>query len=223
MINWVKFATFVVLFGLSLFVKFGGFIQETDVPKPEDKLQDATLKLNEFAVNNLGFGKIWQIAASLTLDVQFFVVLFFWIWKGYSFRIIIALIFFYAVRATLQQLYILPFPDHFYWEYPGFPCLMNMYGRQSDFFYSGHVGFSTLCTIENFRLGARKFGYFGIVATTFQAFTLITFRVHYTIDIFTGLIMAHYSFYLSGFVSDWVDRKLLNKNIRDMAPKEGKY
>ena len=79
---------------------------------------------------------------------------------------------FYMIRAILQTLFILPFPDDYYWENPGFPWLMNMYGRQSDFFYSGHVGFSVLWTVENFRCGVKWAGYFGIVATTFQALTL---------------------------------------------------
>ena len=48
---------------------------------------------------------------------------------------------FYLVRAVLQSVETSPFPDGFYWENPGFPSLLNMYGKQSDFFYSGHIGF----------------------------------------------------------------------------------
>lgn len=220
--NWVKILTVSLLLAGSFVVKFGGMIQDADVSKPEDKLQNWTLPLNELAVKHSNVGKAWQIIASLTLDIQFFLVLFFWLWKGFSFRIIIALVLFYAIRAILQQLFILPFPEHFYWEYPGFPWLMNMYGKQSDFFYSGHVGFSLLCTIENFRLGAKKWGIFGIWATIFQWFTLITFRVHYTVDLFAGLIIAHYWFYLSGFVWDWVDSKVLSSRVRDMNPQNKK-
>ena len=93
-----------------------------------------------------------------------------------------------------------------------------MYGRQSDFFYSGHVGFSTLCTIENFRCGVKWAGYFGVFATAFQTITLLIFRVHYTIDLFTGLVMCHYCFYLAGFVSDWVDKRVLNQEVRSQNP-----
>jgi len=191
--NWVKIITVAIIFAGQLFIKFGGFIQDKDVEKPEDQIQNLTHSINEYATKeNLPFGKAWQIICSLTLDIQFFLVLFFWLWKGFSFRVVIALLMFYLIRAVLQELFVLPFPEDFYWEYPGFPCLMNAYGRQSDFFYSGHIGFSALCTIENFRCGAKWAGYFGVFATVFQGITLITFRVHYTIDIVTGLVMCHY-------------------------------
>ena len=201
-----------------LIVKFGGFIQEKDVEKPEDALQNLTEGINRLAVDNIAVAKTWQILWSLSLDLQFFIVLFFWLFKGYSFRIVIALLLFYEIRAILQAVFILPFPDYFYWDYPGFSSLMNMYGRQSDFFYSGHVGFSTLCTIENFRCGDKWDGYFGVFATAFQTITLLIFRVHYTIDLFTGLVMCHYCFYLAGFVSDWVDKRVLNQEVRSQNP-----
>lgn len=60
-------------------VKFGGMLQDADVPKPEDKIQNWTLPLNELAVKHINVGKAWQIIASLTLDIQFFLVLYFWL------------------------------------------------------------------------------------------------------------------------------------------------
>lgn len=53
----------------------------------------------------------------------------------------------------------------------------------------------------------------------FEAFTLIMFRVHYTIDIFTGLIMAHYCFYIAGFITGYVDKKIFKSRARK-APKK---
>ena len=38
--------------------------------------------------------------------------------------------------------------------------------------------------------------------------------MHYTIDLFTGLVMYHYCFYLAEFVSDLVDKKVLNQEVR---------
>lgn len=119
--NWLKVVIVICLFSLSLIVKFGGMIQDKDVPKPSDKLQDATLSLNKFAMSHSAFRTAWQIIASLMLDIQFFSVLFMWMWKGYSLRVVFSLIMFYGIRAILQNLFILPFPDNYYWEYPGFP------------------------------------------------------------------------------------------------------
>lgn len=201
-------------------IKFSDMIQHTDVPLPKDKIQDLTLALNKFSMEHHWFRSAWLITASLSLDIQFFLILFNWLRKGFSLRIIIALIAFYGIRAVLQSIFILPFPEHIYWENPGFPWFLNIYGsRQSDFFYSGHIGFSLLWTIENFNIGSKKSGIFGIITTIMQGITLVTFRVHYSIDLFTGLVMAHYCFYWAGFISDWVDKKVLNKRILDLGLK----
>jgi hypothetical protein len=117
----LKLTLIFSLFAGSLIVKFGGMIQDADVAAPVDKMQDFTLGLNKFAMSHHGFRNAWQITASLILDIQFFLILYNWLRKGFSLRIIIAFIAFYAIRATLQALFILPFPEHFYWESPGFP------------------------------------------------------------------------------------------------------
>ena len=44
-----------------LIVKFGGFIQDKDVEKPEDALQNLTEGINRFAVDNIAIAKAWQI------------------------------------------------------------------------------------------------------------------------------------------------------------------
>lgn len=119
--NWMKITVVLVLFTGSLIVKFGGMIQDADVPVPDDKIHNWTLGLNKFTMKHDKFRDAWQILASLSLDVQFFLVCGWWLYKGYSLRTVIAILMFYVIRAILQQLFILPFPDHFYWEYPGFP------------------------------------------------------------------------------------------------------
>jgi hypothetical protein len=86
----------------------------------------------------------WQIFASFLLDLVGISSLVLWILYGKSFDFVIALFLFYLTRAIMQNIYILPFPEDFYWEYPGFPSILNMYGRQSDFFWSGHVGLMVL-------------------------------------------------------------------------------
>mmetsp|Transcript_299 Transcript_299/g.330 ORF Transcript_299/g.330 Transcript_299/m.330 type:complete len:125 (-) Transcript_299:35-409(-) len=78
---------------------------------------------------------------------------------------------------------------------------MNIYGRQSDFFYSGHIGFALMTTMESYTLKAYKCTIYGVFTTVFVGFTLLTFRVHYSIDLFTGLVMAHYCYSWAGKIS----------------------
>lgn len=120
-VNWLKLIIIVSLISTMLIIKFSDMIQHTDVPVPKDKIQDLTLGLNKFAMAHHWFRNAWLITASLSLDIQFFLILYNWLRKGFSLRIIIALIAFYAIRAVLQSIFILPFPEHIYWENPGFP------------------------------------------------------------------------------------------------------
>lgn len=175
-----------------LIIKYGGLVQAAVEEQPFDVIHRWLLPLNLYAMDHTTFRDIWIAFSSFLLDLQFFVVLFNWLKDGFTMRTPVSLAVFYIIRALIQQIYILPFPDYFYWEDPGFPCLLNIYGRQSDFFYSGHIGFSLMCLLENINLRAYKSVIFSTAATIFVGFTLLAFRVHYTIDIFTGVVMAHY-------------------------------
>ena len=218
--NWFKLwlATFMIA-GM-LIVKIYGLTQKADVPNPIDYPQNWTLPLNQYAAEHHLFRKVWIASTTFSLDLHFFIFLFNWVRDGYSVRTPLTMFFFYSIRAILQQVFILPFPKYIYWEDPGFPCLMNIYGKQSDFFYSGHIGFSLMLILENHSMKYTKCVYFGIFSTIYVGFTLLVFRVHYTIDLFAGLVMAHYWFMLTGKISDWVDGKLLNKKIRSLNPDE---
>lgn len=86
------------------------------------------------------------------------------------------------------------FPEGFIWEYPGFPSIMVSYLKTNDFFYSGHVGLPVLLMCE-FHILKRYYMFAFCILTFFiEAFTMIATRGHYTIDLITGAIFAHYIF-----------------------------
>lgn len=86
------------------------------------------------------------------------------------------------------------YPEGFIWEYPGFPSIMVSYLKTNDFFYSGHVGLPVLLMCE-FKILKRYYMFAFCLATFFiEAFTMIATRGHYTIDLITGAIFAHYIF-----------------------------
>ena len=103
----------------------------------------------------------------------------------------------------------MPFPEGWVWDFPGFYSLMNIYGRQSDFFWSGHVGIMLLFTIELYHLRFRKLIIFQIMNTFFVGITVIVFRIHYTSDVVAGLIIAHWCYYVSGFWIGYLDPYLI--------------
>lgn len=86
------------------------------------------------------------------------------------------------------------YPDGYIWEYPGFPSVMVSYLKTNDFFFSGHVGLPILMMCE-FQLLKRYFMFSFCIMTFFiEAFTMLVTRGHYTIDLITGAIFAHYIF-----------------------------
>jgi len=146
-----------------------------------------------------------QIACSGFMDVLFLLTAGYWALYSRTSRLIIVITVFYAVRFLVQQMFYSPFPAGYWWYYPGFPSLIIPYGRGSDFFFSGHIGFVTICASEWVRNG--KFGMvlFSIIGGIYTAFVLITYQVHYSIDIFTGIFFAHYSHLMVDAYKDTID------------------
>jgi hypothetical protein len=89
-----------------------------------------------------------EISSSLLTDINFFALVIVWFLRAKSSRIMIAVFIFYVTRSILQRVVIFPFPDGFLSLEPAFPSLTVAYGRLSDFFYSGHVGFAIICALE---------------------------------------------------------------------------
>eukprot|EP00344_Euplotes_crassus_P012618 CAMPEP_0196997908 /NCGR_PEP_ID=MMETSP1380-20130617/3412_1 /TAXON_ID=5936 /ORGANISM="Euplotes crassus, Strain CT5" /LENGTH=208 /DNA_ID=CAMNT_0042414291 /DNA_START=17 /DNA_END=643 /DNA_ORIENTATION=+ len=121
LINWFKLLVIILMVTGSSIVKYGEYVQKIDVEKPYDIMHQLLLPLNLFAMENPGFRDVWIATTSFLLDLQFFFVMINWFKDGYSMRTPISVLMFYGIRAVIQQLYILPFPEHMYWEDPGFP------------------------------------------------------------------------------------------------------
>jgi len=103
------------------------------------------------------------------------------------------------------------YPEGFIWEYPGFPSLMVSYLKTNDFFYSGHVGMPIILMCE-FRILKRYNMFAFCVLTLFvEIFTVLITRAHYTIDIITGAIIAHYIFQNVERYVHYVDRLTFTK------------
>jgi len=157
---------------------------------------DAFSFANKF-INTPGnefFRDFFQGLCSFMVDVTFFVTFGYWLLYSRNYRLPATLLVFYIVRAAVQTVWFSPFPDGFYWESPGFPSLVVPYGRGSDFFFSGHAGFMTICALEANLLGRKKIRNAMIGATIYTCFILLIYRIHYSIDIFTGVFFSEWCF-----------------------------
>jgi len=183
-----------------IFIKMTNSIERTKYEKPKDRLFDATTFANKAIHSHLFFAGCWQVISWFIIDSLFVFLSVVFISCSKNYRIIVAVCMFYVIRHFVQLLQTLPYPQEQYWDDPGVPTLVNMYGNQTDFFYSGHIGFCILCTIEFFKCQKKILGAYGVFAFWFTFVTLLSFRLHYTVDIFAGCVMAHYWYYLSGLI-----------------------
>jgi len=190
-------AKFLCFLGFILILFLGRkSVPDNEIICVKDRVIDAFYFANKF-INTPGnefYRDLFQAICSLFVDTAFFTTLGYWVLHSTSIRLPITLGVFYGVRALIQAIWFSPFPDGFYWMSPGFPSLVVPYGRGSDFFFSGHAGFMVICTMEWHKVGKRKLRNAMIAATLYTFLILLVYRIHYSIDIFTGAIFAEWCF-----------------------------
>src|SRR5206468_2286607 len=109
---------------------------------------------------------------------------------GRTVRPFLGLLSIFALRQASQALTALPPPDGMIWRYPGVPSLLVTYGVASDFFFSGHTSIAVWGGLEIGRLRFRGAAALGALVAVFEASTVIVARAHYTMDVFTGVVVA---------------------------------
>lgn len=192
------------------------FIKTTEAmigmtPPPEgiiiDKLHLWTAPINRFfhqhsiAKNTiLTITTLWIDASILFLCLR---SLF-----GPTIRPYLELLLFALCRQGLQFLVSLPIPQGIIWSDPGFPSLMINYSLQHDLFFSAHTGIAFLATIELLRTGKKWLGLIGFCFFVLTVMTIIFLRFHYTMDIFTGFLVAALIVLISKPLSQSIDQML---------------
>jgi hypothetical protein len=127
---------------------------------------------------------------------------------GPTIRPFLGLVVLFGLRQICQMLCPLPNPDGMIWRHPGVPALLVTYGTANDLFFSGHTAIAIFgcCTLGG------NFGTPGIIAgvliALFEVTTVLLLRAHYTIDVFTGLVCAFWTYALSAQWAPTVDNWL---------------
>ena len=129
---------------------------------------------------------------------------------GTTVRPFLGLLVIFALRQTTQALTALPPPDGMIWRYPGVPSLLVTYGVATDLFFSGHTSIAVWGGLEIGRLRFRGAAVLGLLVAVFEASTVIVLRAHYTMDVFTGVVVAllvgAYADRWSRPIDQWLDR-----------------
>jgi hypothetical protein len=187
-----------IFLGVVIALVAGRFsVPDNEVACVQDKVMEALGFANKF-INTPGneiFRDVFLFFSSFMLDVIFIGTLGYWVLHGKSGRLPAALGVFYGTRAIVQSLWTSPFPEGNYWYAPfGILSLVVPYGRQSDFFFSGHSGFLVICALEWHKLKFPRVRNFVIASAIYTMFILVIYRTHYSIDVFTGVFFAEWSY-----------------------------
>jgi hypothetical protein len=210
---------FLICIGFLLIGRFS--VPDNEVTCVRDIVLDGLQFANNF-INTQGnehFRDGFQTLCSIVVDGAFVVTFGYWVLYGKTCRLPITLAVFYLVRGLIQKIWFSPFPPGFYWSSPGLPSLVVPYGRGSDFFFSGHAGFMIICAEEWHRIGKPRMRNMILIGAAYTIFTLLIYRIHYSIDIFVGVFFADWCFWKV----DSIREKLDNLWISAGAKAKGLY
>ena len=105
-----------------------------------------------------------------------------------------------------MNVWLIEKPPGYDWGYPGYMSIYVGYGSTADFFYSGHVGICMLHFLEFQAVGWICMSYYCLFVMFIQTFTMVALRSHYTVDMISGMIFAHYIWILCEryiYIWDW--------------------
>lgn len=162
-----------------------------------DRFHAITTRANTWLHTDPYAFNVIVLISSFCMDLVFLLVWFQWATLGDSFRLPIAYILLYSVRAFMRSICILPFPPGYIWHAPTFGSVQILsltvpYQPSDDFFYSGHVGCSVLASIEHYYYRCWWGMFFSAAVACMQFMVLTMTRGHYAVDMFIGAIMAHW-------------------------------
>lgn len=201
--RWTRFCVF--LFCLVFIILGRAAVPDNPVPGIVDKLMDAAGGANQYILQRPLLRNGMLIACSFFMDIMFFATGIFWIFFGNSSRLIVSTLIFYFVRAAVQQMFLCPYPPFYSWDDPGFPSIVVPYGRSSDFFFSGHIGFVTICMSEWLKYNKYWVAFLISLGGVYTGFILLTYQAHYSIDLFTGIIFGSWTHIIIDKCKDDID------------------
>jgi hypothetical protein len=116
-----------------------------------------------------------------------------------DFTMITAMLLEHLLRAICLRIVEMPPPKHKLWRKPGFPSF-----GENDYFYSGHTGLVTVCAVDLWNRCHRRWAVAVHVSNLLQAIFMVTFQVHYTVDLITGCMAGYCCYRCAVLLGDWL-------------------
>jgi membrane-associated phospholipid phosphatase len=170
-----------------------------------DGLHRLTTPLNAYFLTHASAANALLIASSALIDLLALFLLLRWLF-GESVRPFLGLFLLMVTRQIVQAFCALPPPPNMIWHYPGFPSLLVTYSVAGDFFFSGHTAIAVFAATEIARLKKHWLTLISVFVVLFEIVAVLILRAHYTMDVFTGLIVALWIASFVGRLSAPIDR-----------------
>jgi len=154
-----------------------------------DGLHRLTAPLNWYFFTHTTAANALLIVSSALIDLLALFLLARWLF-GESVRPFLGLFLLMVTRQIVQAFCALPPPPNMIWHHPGFPSLLVTYSVAGDFFFSGHTAIAVFAATEVARLKKVWLTAVAVLIVTFEILTVLVLRAHYTMDVFTGLVVA---------------------------------
>jgi hypothetical protein len=178
---------------------------------PDNAVGDAVLAMlagpHRYLATHPAAANVLLIGTSAVIDVLGVFLLGVSVF-GATIRPFLALLLTFALRQLCQAACALPAPPGMIWRYPGFPSLLVTYHVANDFFFSGHTALAVVGAIELMRIGGPAWIPIGVAIIVIECTAVLVLRAHYTMDVFTGAIVAHYAAILAAEWAPWCDAVL---------------
>jgi len=173
-----------------------------------DGLHSATAPLNLYLQTHPPAANALLIVSSAIIDLLGIFLLSQWLFAA-QLRPFLALAIVLGLRQLMQALVALPAPPNEIWHYPGFPSLLVTYNVANDYFFSAHTAIAILGITEIARARKTWLTALGVLIALFEIATVLILRVHYTMDVFTGLVTGLYAAYLANHISNAIKSRTL--------------
>ena len=168
-----------------------------------------TESINTFLVEHTPWKNFLIIQSSVGIDFMMISYLVIFAWKGTTMRISCALILFYPIRNVIQAIFLMGRPVGFLWSFPGIMSLTVPYFDTNDFYFSGHVGSTTLYASEYLAMKWYKMAGIIIFCVVDVWIALTFLRTHYIIDFTSGYVFSRFVHRIGEKLSYYPDVKLL--------------
>jgi len=170
-----------------------------------DGLHQLTAPINAYLLHHPAATDTLLVVSSAFIDAFGLFLLLAWLF-GRSVRPFLSLMLVMALRQLMQALCALPPPAGIIWHNPGAPSLLVTYKVANDFFFSGHTAIAVLGLYEVTRLRRASLTTLASIVLVFEIVTVLSLRVHYTMDVFTGVVTALLVCGISSRVAPHIDK-----------------